>query len=319
MNDPAEKVDIAEIENVRVSQSNQIGENQKSTTESANHNPPVQKSDDDYSNSNNMQHVSSTSKKQEVVNLDVLPTTQRKSLETGNDKSILKPDTTGKKLSTVAEPLDQDLDRFLIYTKAVDYPKIRDTIQERRFILRILQLMFGFGNAIYLNIVAAFLGVASTAFVSSFTTDTIQSSGIDIFCFVNIVSLSVSLSNMFMYAFPKLIQISPSRHKRVSSVEVALDLCTCIGWLIATSQLLVFSKCPNLSKVTGALDAIDQFLMYIDKSTKFCPSLVLTLVAGYATAGCYIVKILDGIRDHSVGEKVQKGKTIMVARGSWKS
>jgi hypothetical protein len=74
----------------------------------------------------------------------------------------------------------KDIDSLLIFTKQVDKPTFQQTIKERRFQMRTIQLLFSIG---------AFLSLGYTAFQTSYTTVILGNSGISFFVFVNIISI----------------------------------------------------------------------------------------------------------------------------------
>jgi hypothetical protein len=78
------------------------------------------------------------------------------------------------------EEMQAEIDSLLIYTKAVKWPTVYASLTEKRFINRVLQLLFG---------LVAFLNLGYTALASNYTSLVLDSSGIPFFCFVSITSI----------------------------------------------------------------------------------------------------------------------------------
>lgn len=86
------------------------------------------------------------------------------------------------------QKMEAEIDALLIYTKAVKWPTITQSLTERRFIVRVFQLFFGLGTLTILMI-GAFLDMGSTALINNYTSVVLESSGIPFFCFVSITSI----------------------------------------------------------------------------------------------------------------------------------
>lgn len=204
------------------------------------------------------------------------------------------------------ERLEAEIESLLIYTKAVKWPTIKQTLTERRFLLRVFQLVFGLG---------AFLDIGYTSLINNYTSVVLESSGIPFFCFTSITSIFVSISNMFLYSFPGFLGIPPHRHHRVSRVETSFDTIICGLWIVATTQLAVYGKCPSqTSQING------DFISYIDNSISYCPTLQATLFLGGITCLLFLWRFVDGIRDQYAHKNSahKMGKHIMFARGNWR-
>jgi hypothetical protein len=121
---------------------------------------------------------------------------------------------------------------------------------------------------------------------------------------------------MFLYSFPKFLGIPPHRHQRVSKVEYTFDLILSIGWFVGASQLATFAQCPSYTK---RINSITSVFEYVDNSTRFCPTLIVTIAIGYLAGATYLNQFVSGIRGkgHESDTK-QVGKHIMFARGNWK-
>lgn len=85
-------------------------------------------------------------------------------------------------------------------------------------------------------------------------------------------------------------------------------------WIAACTQLALYGSCPQQS-----IQFINSIIVYADISSKFCPTLLVTVVLGYSTALLYVVKFQDGILDQRrKDDALPPGKHIMFARGSWR-
>jgi hypothetical protein len=80
------------------------------------------------------------------------------------------------------EEMQAEIDSLLIYTKAVKWPTLYASLTEKRFINRVLQLLFG---------LVAFLNLGYTALASNYTSLVLDASGIPFFCFVSITSIVI--------------------------------------------------------------------------------------------------------------------------------
>lgn len=105
------------------------------------------------------------------------PTTKQVRLS-DNKKPEESPESPTKKLTR--EEMQAEIDSLLIYTKAVKWPTLYQSLTEKRFINRVLQLIFG---------LVAFLNLGYTALVSNYTSLVLDNSGIPFFCFVSITSI----------------------------------------------------------------------------------------------------------------------------------
>ena len=119
---------------------------------------------------------------------------------------------------------------------------------------------------------------------------------------------------MFLYSCPGFLGIPPHRHQRVSRVETSFDgIVTCL-WIIATTQLAIYGYCPNQKA-----EIISNMIVYLDISSKYCPTLQATLILGGIAILLYLWRFIDGIRDQFSRQETERlGKHIMFARGSWK-
>jgi hypothetical protein len=120
---------------------------------------------------------------------------------------------------------------------------------------------------------------------------------------------------MFLYAFPAFLDIKPHLHHRTSKVEMVFDILMTTGWIVAATQILLYAKCP--SQYVNPLGP-SEFFQLIDNSTRYCPTLVSTITAGYLTAIFFVLKIMHGIRNNITEVEQHVGKNIMYARGTWK-
>ncbi|KAJ3336171.1 hypothetical protein HDU91_001868 [Kappamyces sp. JEL0680] len=203
------------------------------------------------------------------------------------------------------EKMQNETEKLLIYTKAVKWPKMQESLTERRFIIRVIQLLFGLG---------AFLDIGYTSIINSYTSVVLEASGIPFFCFVSITSIFVSISNMFLYTFPGFLAIPPHRHYRVSKVELTFDLLTATAWFVASTQIVIYAECPQQT-----LQVIGNIATYLNISTKYCPTLLVAMALAYSTGLLFLWKAIEGFRDQAKKDDSAKpGKHIMFARGSWK-
>jgi hypothetical protein len=88
-----------------------------------------------------------------------------------------------------------------------------------------------------------------------------------------------------------------------------------ILWIAACTQLALYGSCPQQS-----VQLINSIIVYLDSSSKFCPTLLVTVVLGYFTALLYAIKFQDGVADQRrKDDALPPGKHIMFARGSWRN
>jgi hypothetical protein len=98
-------------------------------------------------------------------------------------------------------------------------------------------------------------------------------------------------------------------------VEQCFDFIISAGWIVGTSQLAVFAKCPSYTKKVNSITSIFE---YVDNSTQFCPTLVTTICLGFLCGVAFLVKFSRGFYQAKDIETHMVGKHIMFARGNWK-
>jgi len=202
--------------------------------------------------------------------------------------------------------IDSEIDSLLIYTKAVKWPTLSQSLTEKRFINRLFQLICGLGS---------FLNLGYTALLNDYTSLVLDESGIPFICFVGITSIFVSISNMFLYTFPGFLGIPPHRHHRISRVELTFDFIMCALWIFAGIQLSIYASCPHQE-----ISFVRAIAVYLDLSSRFCPTLLVTLILGFLTALLFGIRMYDGLVDQRSSHDIfPLGKHIMFARGSWRN
>jgi hypothetical protein len=119
------------------------------------------------------------------------------------------------------------------------------------------------------------------------------------------------MTNIAVYLFPRIVQVTPQRYFRFSKVEVGIDFVMIFLWIASASSLLRYGRC--IRDQLG--DPIRGPLVVQSASTKLCPEWILSIAMGFACVLCYISTFVTGARDLSLGEDEDP---IMFARGNWK-
>lgn len=100
-------------------------------------------------------------------------------------------------------------------------------------------------------------------------------------------------------------------------MEVTLDGILMCFWIASATQLLTYATCPNMVRIYDPTQP--NLVSFIDKSVKYCGTLVLSITGGYLCSIFYLWKFIDGMRDQYMADDQQvDSKHIMFARGNWK-
>ena len=135
--------------------------------------------------------VSSSSKQIEPSELDVGDKIRKRP----SIKVRMEDDNKGspKVVEANLERLEAEIEALLIYTKAVKWPTVKQTLIERRFLVRVFQLVFGLGTmtrgCFDHLVVGAFLDIGYTSIINNYTSVVLESSGIPFYCFTSITSI----------------------------------------------------------------------------------------------------------------------------------
>ncbi|EGF79727.1 hypothetical protein BATDEDRAFT_89422 [Batrachochytrium dendrobatidis JAM81] len=201
-------------------------------------------------------------------------------------------------------------DHFLVYTKAVEYPRLFSTICEKRFILRFLQSAFA---------TSAFSGMFVAATWNHYGSAAASDSGLNVMCFTSITALFVSLCCMYLYAFPGSLGIPPHRHWRFSGVEVSIDAVLSLLWLGSSARLATYARCPENRFIPAPNGSGNVYM--IDTPTLNCFAWPLSITTGFCCMAFHIVTLTMGIWDlqrQAYIDAKERQSHIMFARGNWK-
>ncbi|KAL2919080.1 hypothetical protein HK105_201350 [Polyrhizophydium stewartii] len=215
-----------------------------------------------------------------------------------------KPDDKKLDLARVT-----DTEHFLVYTKAVPYPRLSASVSEVRFLIRLLQAICS---------IASLVGMWIATYKSSFTSATQGASGLNAACFTSISSTFVALSCMFMYAFPATLGVPPHRHWCFSRVEVCIDLVWTIMWFATSIRLAVYGRCPQEAIIQIANG---QFIV-VDESMSSCFAWPFSTAAGFCAGALMFLILCMGIADLQRQARLVSAEShthIMFARGNWRT
>ena len=107
---------------------------------------------------------------------------------------------------------------------------------------------------------------------------------------------------MFGYTFPGIVGVSPFRYHRASIVEISIDVCMSILWLISPSLLVHFGSCTPFST------------RIVDVDMHMCIEWAFSITFGYAACLFHLISMVTGILDI---RKVDPSESTMFARGNW--
>ncbi|KAI8808603.1 hypothetical protein BJ742DRAFT_274766 [Cladochytrium replicatum] len=221
---------------------------------------------------------------------------------------------------------------IIFFTRRVPQPKKSEVVREKRFIVRLCQLIMA---------IASFVCLASAAFDVNYSSAIIAFSGINLNCLTSLSSMFVSYAGMFVYFFPVFLGIPPHRHPRFSRVEICVDLIYCGFWLFASSTLAFFGRCPHeiyqtLSgtksnstplisprlALTSRSVIVKQWNIFtsleknIFGNTPTCLPWNLCMVFGYICSVLFAVSFAMGARDQWKNGGKSEGH-VWMPRGTW--
>jgi hypothetical protein len=99
-------------------------------------------------------------------------------------------------------------------------------------------------------------------------------------------------------------------------VEVVIDLIFCGIWIVASSRMVVYNKCPlslNMGPGRSPLSLLE--------ASSICKEWIISFAFGFLAAGFHMVSIVMGTLDiakFGLGQGVRNDKHIMFAHGNWK-
>ncbi|KAJ1539553.1 hypothetical protein HK096_000642, partial [Nowakowskiella sp. JEL0078] len=145
--------------------------------------------------------------------------------------------------------------------------------------------------------VGSFISLASATFDVNYTSAVIGISGFNLTCLVSLSSMFVSFACMFVYLFPAFLGISPSRHPRISRVEVVVDFVYIGFWLSAASALALFGRCPQFFTNPGSNSASGFDWKGFLGARWGCLPWNLCLALGYVCAILHVATFTIGVND----------------------
>ncbi|KAI8911049.1 hypothetical protein EDD86DRAFT_246391 [Gorgonomyces haynaldii] len=223
------------------------------------------------------------------------------SLSSVKPKVTISTDNIAERHVKMKPFLVEDEDDLLLYTRGARKPQVSSILFQPRFILRMIQFV---ASAV------GFTGLVLRNFITNFRSDFEARSGSDLYVFVAITSVFVSLSDAFVYMFPGIVMTTPFRYHRTSLVENCLDWLMTAFWVAAPVKLWTHGKCPGDTIVL--LPNGYQFLESTDGGV--CPSWSVAIGFGILAAVAYLSSSVLGIKDIRRG---QDDNPIMFARGNW--
>ncbi|KAI8814593.1 hypothetical protein BJ742DRAFT_270036 [Cladochytrium replicatum] len=256
---------------------------------------------------------------------------QIRPFEPSKEQFLAPDDVLPRKRTSVRVP-PSSTRAMVFFTVRVPQPKKSEVVREKRFIVRLCQLIMA---------IASFVCLASATFDVNYSSAIIAYSGINLNCLTSLSSMFVSFAGMFVYFFPAFLGIPPHRHPRFSRVEIGVDLIYCGFWLFASSALAFFGKCPHeiyqtlsgtksnsTSLISPRLTLASRSLLdpewnvftslenKIFGSTPTCLPWNLCMVFGYICSVLFAVSFSLGVRDQWKNGGKSEGLQRM-PRGTW--
>lgn len=169
---------------------------------------------------------------------------------------------------------------YILYTRSVPIPTKRETVLDRRLLLRLAQVMTSLGPlfAVVFQNMDIDDNMKKTLFREmEFVWST------SVFC------IFYSVCCMFVYFLPSKFGIPPHRHKRISPVEIMFDVLFTIVWFITSIISMV--------NVKGGYNSSDN--TYEDENDSFLANenwLVCT-TCGYVLTSLHLITVILGALD----------------------